>query len=411
MYAEPTTPPLSRAESLRQDPRAERVLVAYQERFGRPPEVLVRSPGRVVLLGAHIDYQEAKVLPAAIDRAVFLAAGRGTDDHRVRLLALDLEAAAELESRDLPPPVAEREGHRNSFADYPAGVVRELLAAGLPIGGLDAVYGGDLPQGAGVSSSAAVEVAFLLAYEKLFALGASREHMARLARRAENLYLGVLSGPMDQLACLHGRAGHALLIDCRSFTVEALPLPDDLRLVVFDSGVRRRLVDSAFNDRRAECRRAIELLRPEVPGLEVLRDLDLATFQRLRERLPAPLDRRVRHALEEMARVEEGAVALREGDAEHLGLLMRRSQASSRDLYEVSLPELDLLCSEAWDVPGCLGARLMGGGFGGAVAALVRVEAATRLERQVVDHFEEAFGRRPAVFKTGIADGAAAELL
>lgn len=399
-----------------QDPRAERVLTAFRERFGRDPEVLVRSPGRVALLGAHIDYQEAKVLPAAIDKAVFLAAGSGPAG-RLRLWAIDLEAekegtgAAELDWNDLPPPVAERDGHRSTFADYPAGVVRELLATGQQIGGLDAVYGGDLPQGAGVSSSAAVEVAFLLAMQELFDLGLSREEMARLARRAENFYLGVLSGPMDQLACLFGRAGHALLVDCRTFVVEALPLPDDLRLVVFDSGVRRRLVDSAFNDRRAECRRAIELLRPEVPGLEVLRDLDLASFQRLRELLPTPLDRRVRHALEEMARVEEGAAALRQGDAEHLGRLMRRSQASSRDLYEVSVPELDLLCSEAWAVPGCLGARLMGGGFGGAVAALVRVEAATQLEREVVDHFEEAFGRRPAVFKTGIADGAAAELL
>lgn len=397
---------------MRNDPRAERVLQGYEERFGRAPEVLVRSPGRVVLLGAHIDYQEAKVLPAAIERAVFLAAGRGGEQNRLRLRALDLEeelgrGAAELDLSALPPPVGERTGHVNSFADYPAGVARELLLAGHTIGGLDVVYGGDLPQGAGVSSSAAVEVAFLLAFRELFGFLLPATELARLARRAENNYLGVMSGPMDQLACLHGREGHALLVDCRSFEVEPLPLADDLRLVIFDSGVHRRLVDSAFNDRRAECRQAVELLRPHVPGLEVLRDLDLGTFERLRDLLPPALERRVRHALQEMARVDEGATALRQGDSERLGLLMRRSQASSRDLYEVSLPELDLLCSEAWAVPGCLGARLMGGGFGGAVAALVRVDATTLLERQVADRFEEAFGHRPAVFKTGIADGAA----
>ena len=389
-----------------EDPRALRVRLAFAEKFGREPAVVVRSPGRVVLLGAHIDYQEARVLPAAIDRALFLAAAP-RPDRQLNLLAIDLEASgAELDLARLPPPVPERPERKNSFADYPAGVARALLAAGHQVGGLDVAYGGDLPQGAGVSSSAAVEIAFLLAFRALYRLELEATTMARLARLTENEYLGVMSGPMDQLACLHGREGHALLIDCRSFAVEALPLAGDLRLVIFDSGVRRRLVDSAFNDRRAECRQAITILREFVPGLEVLRDLELATFEKLEQHLPPPLARRVRHALEEMARVEEGAAALRSGDLAGLGRLMRRSQVSSRDLYQVSLPEIDLLASEAWSVPGCLGARLMGGGFGGAVAALAAAEAVTRLERQVADAFEASFGRRPAVFKTGFAAGA-----
>lgn len=393
------------------DPRAERVRLAFAERFGREPEVLVRAPGRVVLLGAHIDYQEAKVLPAAIERAVFLAAGR-RPGRRWRLAALDLEAAgpgsgaAEIDLDTLPPPVAARRPRASGFADYPAGVAFSLAEEGLAAGGLDAVYGGDLPQGAGVSSSAAVEVAFLLALRALFGWDLHEARMARIARRAENVYLGVMSGPMDQLACLHGRQGHAVLIDCRSFAAEPLPLGPGLRLLFFDSGVRRRLVDSAFNDRRAECRRAVEILRGFMPGLELLRDLEREDFERLASRLPAPLDRRVRHAVEEMARVEEGAAALRRGETARLGALMSASQASSRELYEVSLPELDLLCAAAAAAPGCLGARLMGGGFGGAVAALVEEGAAAEAERRVAESFAAAFGRTPPCFATGFAGGA-----
>lgn len=389
-----------------EDPRALRVRDAFRRQFGRPPEIMVRAPGRVVLLGAHVDYQEARVLPAAIENAVFLAAAR-RPDRQLRLAALDLGATATADLAALPPPVPERQPRQSGFADYPAGVARELRAAGLAIGGLDAVYGGDLPQGAGVSSSAAVDVAFLLAFRELYGLELDAAAMATLARRAENLYLGVQSGAMDQLASLHGRAGHAILVDCRTLGAEPLPLGGVLRFLIFDSGVRRRLVDSAYGDRHAECRQAIAILRRHLPCLEVLRDLDAATFAELAHLLPTPLDLRVRHAVAEIARVEEGAAALRRGDAGRLGELMRRSQESSRDLYQVSLPELDLLCATAWATPGCLGARLMGGGFGGTVAALVEADAAERVEAAVGAAFEAAFGRRPPSFATGPAAGAA----
>lgn len=393
---------------MKEDPRASRVRDAFRERFGRPPEILIRAPGRVVLLGAHVDYQEARVLPAAIDNAVFLAAARRADAH-LELAALDLGprgTAATIDLGALPPPVPERDGRQSVFPDYPAGVARELRAAGCATAGLDAAYGGDLPQGAGVSSSAAVEVAFLLAFRALYGLDLDVAAMAALARRAENLYLGVQSGAMDQLASFHGRAGHAVLVDCRSCAAEPLPLGNDLRFLIFDSGVRRSLLDSAYNDRRAECRQAVAILRRFLPTLEVLRDLDAATFGELAHHLPPPLGLRVRHAIEEMARVEQGAAALRRGDPGRLGELMRRSQESSRDLYQVSLPELDLLCTTAWATPGCLGARLMGGGFGGSVAALVEAEEASRVAAAVGDAFAAAFGRRPPSFVTGPAAGA-----
>jgi galactokinase len=388
-----------------EDPRAARVRAAFADRFGRLPELLVRAPGRVVLLGAHVDHQQAEVLPAAIDKSVFLAAAR-RPDRRLRLAALDLGREAELELDYLPPPCGERQPREASFADYPAGVAAALEAAGFAIGGLDAAYGGDLPQGAGVSSSAAVEIAFLLAFAAAggFALGPAEA--ARLARHAENSYLGVMSGLMDPLASLHGRAGHAILLDCRSLAAEPLPLPPGLRLLVFDSGVRRSLVLSGYNDRRGELRQATLLLRAELPGLEVLRDLAPDDFERLRHLLPPPLERRVRHCLEEMARVAAGAAALRQGDAATLGRLMNASQASSRELYQVSLPELDLLCAAAAGAPGCYGARLMGGGFGGVVAALVEAESSAQVAAEVARAFEQAFGRRPPFFETGMAGGA-----
>ena len=388
-----------------EDPRAVRVRDAFAEHFGRPPEIVARAPGRVVLLGAHVDHQEARVLPAAIDKAVFLAAAR-RPDRRLHLAALDLGWDAQLDLGALPPPVGRRHPAASGFADYPAGVAAAFLEEGFEIGGLDVAFGGDLPQGAGVSSSAAVEVAFLLAFRAAFGLELPPAIMARLARRAENDYLGVMSGPMDQLASLHGRAGHAILIDCRSMEAELLPLPPSLRILVFDSGVRRRLVASAFNDRRAEIRQAVEILRAELPGLELLRDLAPPDFERLRHLLPRTLERRVRHAVEEMARVAAGAAALRQGDPIELGRLMNASQASSRDLYEVSLPELDLLCAAAAGAPGCYGARLMGGGFGGVVAALTEAEACDRVAAEVADAFERAFGQRPPFFESGIAAGA-----
>jgi galactokinase len=268
------------------------------------------------------------------------------------------------------------------------------------------------PAGAGLSSSAALEVAFLVAWRELGGLAFDDLEAARLGRRVENEYLGVHSGIMDQFASLHGRRGHVVLLDCRTLAWERLPLPAGVAVLVADTGVRRRLVDGPLNDRRGECSAALRRLQERFPerDLAALRDvtpamLDGADF------LPDVLRRRVRHVVEECARVHRGEALLREADeaATALGVLMRDSHRSSRDLYQVSSPELDLLAETAWATAGCHGARLVGAGFGGCIAALVDEERSAAIARALEEAFTTRFGRPPLVHPCAIADGATVE--
>jgi galactokinase len=381
-----------------------RVRRAYAEHFGGEPEVLVRAPGRATLLGAHIDYSDGPILAVALDRAVWLAASR-RGDQRLRAVALDLEEKAEFAVTTEEAPAAWRA--------YPWAVAQALRRAGPAPPGLDVVYGGNLPRGAGVSSSAAVEVAFLLAWRRLGGLDFDDLEAARLARRAENDFLGVASGLMDPFVSLHGAAHQAVLLDCRDLSFRRLPLPQDAVLLLADSGVRRQLgeaSESGFNDRRQECREAVEILRrvlpQEGPRLRNLRDLSWEAFELHSHHLPRVLRRRVRHGLEEMERVWVGARALEAGDMETFGALMRRSHLSSRDFYEVSLPELDLPAATAWATPGCWGARLSGGGFGGCVSVLVEEGAVEGVRASIQAAFQGAFDRIPPVHLCRIAAGA-----
>ncbi len=379
----------------------------FQRVFGRRPEVVVKAPGRVNLLGAHVDYNDGWVMPAAIDRAVWLAAAPGKG-RTLRARAIDFDAGATVELDRLPPPVPERDGAGSDWIDYPAGVAWALREAGHEPAAMDAAFTSEVPIGAGVSSSAAVEVAFLLAWQELSGWDLGATEIPRLGRRAENGYLGVQSGIMDQFASLHGAAGRVIFLDCRHLTFEHLPFPAGTTVVVADSGVRRRLAgaETGYNDRPAECRSAVERLRPHLPGIRALRDVSTEDFERHSHRLPMTLQRRVRHVVDECRRVRDGADALRRGDVEAFGELVRRSHLSSRDLYEVSVPELDLLAASAWTVEGCHGARMMGGGFGGCVAALVADAAVDAVRAAMTAAFEQRFGRRPEVFTCRVAAGA-----
>ncbi len=386
---------------------------AFREAFGRRPEVIVRAPGRVNLLGAHVDYNEGWVMPAAIDRAVWLAAAPAVG-RELRAHALDFGEQARLDLEALPPPVSQRptgtpdRGTGHGWLDYPAGVAWALGEAGHRPPALDVAYASNVPIGAGVSSSAAVEVAFLLAWREL-GLDLDAADLPRLGQRAENGYLGVQSGIMDQFASLNGAAGRAIFLDCRHLTCEHLPLPEGVAVLVADSGVRRQLAGSSYNDRPRECRRAVEILRRTLPDVRALRDVSLADFELHSHRLPLDLRRRARHAIEECRRVRHGAEALRRGDLAAFGLLVRQSHLSSRDLYEVSTPELDLLAAAAWSAAGCFGARMMGGGFGGCVAALVESAAADGVREAMAGAFEGELGRSPAIFTCRVAAGAEVE--
>jgi galactokinase len=385
-----------------------RVVGRFRELYGHAPDLVVRAPGRVNLLGAHVDYNDGLVLPGAIDRAIWLAAGRGTGP-LLRASSLELGEGRSVGLDPVPGPVTASGRPSTGWMEYPAGVAWALAAAGHRPAPLDAVVGSELPPGAGVSSSAALEVAFLLAWRELGGLAFDEVEAARLGRRVENDYVGVQSGIMDQFACLAGRRDHVVLLDCRTFEWERLPLPTGVSVLIADTGVRRRLVDGPLNDRRSECLEALRVMRERGCDLTALRDVDRDTLAAA-EYLPEPLRRRVRHVVEECERVKRGASLLRDGrEAEALGALVSDSHRSSRDNYEVSTPELDVLAEAAWGAPGCHGARLIGAGFGGCVAALVDDDRAGEVASAVERAFAARFGRAPAIHRCHIGDGANVE--
>ncbi len=387
------------------DPQGQ-VLEGFRTRFGREPDVVVRAPGRVNILGGHVDYSEGWVLPGAIEQSFWLAASSVSAD-TFRLIALDLEEEREVPIDPPAPPVSSRtEDEESGWWDYPSGVAWALQRTGAPLPGIEAVMCSEVPIGAGVSSSAALEVAFLTAIETLTGHVLAPVEKAKLGRTVENEYLGVQSGIMDQYASVHGLADTLLLIDCRSLTHEEVPLPEFAQVLVADTGVRRRLQGSSFNDRRSEVEAAVEHLRAELPGIRTLRDVSPEQLAEHRGLLPEPLGRRARHAVEECRRVLAGAQAAREGRIDELGELMKASHRSSRDNYEVTIPELDLLAETAWEVEGCWGARVAGGGFGGCVLSLVHRDATADLERALTSSFRRGFGRAPTFLRTGIARGA-----
>ncbi|MGD8625443.1 MAG: galactokinase, partial [Anaerolineae bacterium] len=287
------------------------VQAAFHRAYGYAPRGLFRAPGRVNLIGEHTDYNDGFVLPMAIDRAVWVAAAP-RDDRQVRLLALSLgdDALASFALDGLAPDPRAR------WTNYVRGVLAMLEGAGHRLGGLDLVYDGDVPIGAGLSSSAAVEVAVATAANRLFDLGLPGLALARLAQQAEHAFAGTRCGLMDQLISAEGRAGHALLIDCRTFEWQAVPLPADQAVVVCDTGKRRGLAGSAYNRRRAQCEEAARRL-----GVAALRDLDVETFEARAGELPALLRRRARHVVRENDRTLVAAEALRRGDPAGLGLL------------------------------------------------------------------------------------------
>jgi galactokinase len=383
-----------------------RVVERFRELHGRSPDLLVRAPGRVNLLGAHVDYNEGLVLPGAIDRAVWLAAAR-VSGPILSVTSLELGAGEALTLDPVPGPAAATGRASMGWMEYPAGVAWALAAAGHRVTPLDAVVGSELPPGAGVSSSAAIEVAFLVAWRELGGLALDDVEAARLGRRVENDYVGVQSGVMDQFASLAGRRDHVVLLDCRTFDWERLPLPAGIAVLVADTGVRRRLVAGQLNDRRSECGEALRLLRERGLHLAALRDADAGTLEAAGS-LPETLQRRVRHVVEECERVRRGAALLRDGrEPAALGALVSDSHRSSRDLYQVSIPELDVLAEAAWGAPGCHGARLMGAGFGGCVAALVDEDRAGVVAASIERAFAARFGRAPEIHRCRIADGAA----
>jgi len=358
---------------------------------------VIRAPGRVNLLGEHVDYNDGCVLPAAIDRAVRLAVAP-RPDRRVVLHAADLNRTTAFDLDNLSAR-CDVEGHPlPSWALYPAGVAQALQKYGLAAVGMEAVYTSTVPVGAGLSSSAAVEMAFAAAWEALGGWQLDRITLAKIGQEAENRYVGVNSGLMDQFASANGVEDHALYFDTRSLDWRPVPLPPAAVIVVADTGVRRNLANSAYNDRRAACEEAVAGLQKFLPHIRALRDVSPAEFERYAGDLPEIPRRRAQHIVEEIARVEEAVACLERGDAAGFGQLMFAGHASLRDLYQVSCPELDAMVETALELSGCWGARLSGAGFGGCTVNLVAEEQAQEFIRGLKSGYQERTGRTAEVY-------------
>jgi galactokinase len=361
---------------------------------------VIRAPGRVNLMGEHTDYNDGFVMPAAIGLEIRLAVVP-TDERRVVVTLDETGEAAEFDLDAIGGPT-------RTWIDYVAGTAWALAEGGHELRGFRALLASDLPQGAGLSSSAALEMASALAL-----LGRSAGSalpvgdLARYGRRAENGYVGVQSGVMDQFASAAGVAHHAILLDCRSLEFRPVPLPlPEVRLVVCHSGSPHRLEASEYNERLAECQRAVAAIATLNPSVRSLRDVDTALLAAARDRMDDVAFRRATHVVEENARVLETEAALAAGDLAAVGALFAASHASLRDLYEVSSPELDALVDIATLVDGVVGARLTGAGFGGSTINLVRRESVVALREAIERDYPTRTGLQPRVLDVDAVDGA-----
>lgn len=382
----------------------------FQAAFAKAPSVTASAPGRVNLLGEHIDYNAGPVLPIAIDRQVRIAAAP-LAQRIVHLRALDLNQEVAFSLEALEQKVDLSGNPLPAWALYPAGVAWSLGEAGYPTRGLQAVFTSDVPIGAGLSSSAAVEVAFAALWQGLGGWAMDRMTLARRCQRAENGYVGVSCGLMDQFASAHGVEGHALYFDTRSLEWRPAPLPPGQAVIIADTSVRRTLATSAYNERRASCEKAVELLRQYLPKIESLRDVSPTEFAAYSPFLPPDVRRRADHVVHEIARVETAVIALNRQDTQTFGGLMYAGHASLRDLYEVSTPELDAMVSIARNLPGCSGARLTGAGFGGCTVNLVSANQAEAFISQLVPAYAAATGRTAQVYSCQASAGASFSVL
>ena len=365
------------------------------------PVSIVRAPGRVNLIGEHTDYNLGLVLPAAIDREIWIAF-EPWNRPAVELTSTEFNETRSFDFEGLSP----EPGRSVTWIDYVAATAWAMREAGLPLRGFRGVMDSTIPIGSGLSSSAALEMASSWALAAPEAPRPGPIEMAGIAQRAENAYVGVNCGIMDQFASAAGRAGHALLIDCRLNEFTATPIRAGLSIVVCDTGSPRRLDASAYNTRRSECELGFRLVAAREPGVESLRDVDEAMLERNRSRLPDVVAPRCEHVVKEDARVMAAVDALRDGDLESVGRLFAASHASLRDLYEVSSPELDAMVEIATAVPGVVASRMTGAGFGGCTVNLVRHGAEEALRERILAEYPKRTGLTARVFVASAVDGA-----
>ncbi len=354
--------------------------------YGSEASFMVRSPGRINLIGEHVDYNGGVVLPAAIDRYIDFAIAKRTDD-AFRFYAADLR---EIHTGSLSTMIKPEK----AWTHYLLGVLDELKKSGRSVGGFDLAFGGNIPAGAGLSSSAALECGFLFCLNRIFNLEMETLEMVQIAQRAENCYVGMKCGIMDQFASMFGKQGQVIRLDCDSLEYEYYPFATgEYKIVLCDSGVKHALADSAYNTRRQECEAGLHFFKQKYPGVQSLKDVSLEMFEAEEKQLSAPFNRRVRYVVEEMDRVKQGVLDLKSGNLPAFGKKMYATHQGLSKLFEVSCPELDFLVADAEGNPNVIGARMMGGGFGGCSINLVKADAAVDFAFAQAAAYYQAFGR------------------
>ncbi len=354
-------------------------------------------PGRVNLIGEHTDYNEGFVLPAAIDKAIYLAISPRTDN-RIHAVAHDLGKSRDVSLSELTPT--------HSWLDYLLGVVAQLRLAGHTVGGFNCVFTGTIPIGSGLSSSAALENAVGFALNELFNLGIDRMTLLRMSQRAENEFVGAKVGIMDMFASMMGKANHVIKLDCRSLQYEYAPLSTKaIRIVLCDSQVKHSLVTSEYNTRRAECEAGVRFLKTFYPDIHSLRDVTMDMLDKHLRDADALIYKRCSYVVQENARVVDAVRALEANDLSTFGQLMYSSHAGLSEKYEVSCPELDSLVDIARRQSGVFGARMMGGGFGGCTINLIEAAAVETFAANIRHEYKERTGKDTLIYVCSLQDG------
>jgi len=370
----------------------------FRKIYHREPRFF-RAPGRVNLIGEHTDYNGGFVLPMAIERGTTVAAA-AREDRKIRVFSVNLNESGEI---DLDAPEKARRG---AWLDYVEGVARILERRNVKLRGADLLIDSDVPSGAGLSSSAALEISVGLALTELSGNTIDKVGLALAGQAAEHEFVGAKVGIMDQYVSALGRKNHALLIDCRSLEAEQIPFTSgDAAIVICDSKVKHDLAASEYNTRRAECEKGVEIFREFLPGITQLRDVSIADFEQYLAHLPEIIRKRCRHVVTENERTLNAVEALKKSDLTEFGRLMWLSHASLRDDYEVSCRELDLLVEIASQCQGVFGGRMTGGGFGGSTVNLLRRNSIGNFTKKITDEYRRQTNIEPAVYVSNPADG------
>jgi len=370
----------------------------FEQAFRAHPSIS-SAPGRVNLIGEHTDYNDGFVLPCAIGFRTYVAV-HAREDNKLIMCSEEFTGQFEFDVNALPT------AHQGIWCDYPVGVAIALRNQGFPLLGANVMVQGEVPLGAGLSSSAALEVASALAFLGLSRGSLPLPQVAQLCQRAENEFVGARVGIMDQFVACLGKAGHALMLDCRSLAYQFVPIPPGVSIVICNTMVRHKLAGGEYNVRRAECEEGVRLLAMRIPGIAALRDVSVAQLEKYRAGLPEKIYQRCEHVVWENQRVLESSKALATGDLSAVGEYMAASHRSLRDLYQVSCFELDSMVESAQGLPGFFGGRMTGGGFGGCTVNLVNTPDAQAFAERIASRYQERTGIHPDVFVSAASDGA-----